>query len=106
MILKWVKGHQGLRGNEECDKLAKEGAVKDTPVTLSLSIPEEFNLQGAKLAMITQVIAYKGIRERSKKEAHTVMDTNIEAARVAIAAYTSSEETNGTIWKSIQKCTI
>lgn len=34
------------------------------------------------------------------------MDTNIKAAREAIAASTGSDETNETIWKSIRKCTI
>ena len=105
-ILEWVKGHQGLRGNVECDKLAKEGARKDTPDTLSLSIPEEFDLQGAKLATISQALAYRGIRERGKKDARTVTDANIEAARVAITAYTGLDETDGTIWRSTRKRTI
>jgi hypothetical protein len=47
---KWIKGHNGTQGNEEADKLAKEGAEKLTPDPLDLSIPKEFNLQGAKLA--------------------------------------------------------
>ena len=105
-ILEWVKGHQGLRGNVECDKLAKEGARKDTPDTLSLSIPEEFDLQGAKLATISQALAYRGIRERGKKDARTVTDANIEAARVAITAYTGLDETDRTIWRSTRKRTI
>ena len=105
-IFKWVKGHRGIQGNKECDRLAKEAATKEAPDTLSLRIPEEFDLQGAKLATITQAIAYRGIRDRCKKEARTSTDTNIEVARVAIAAYTGSDETNETIWKSIRKRTI
>ena len=105
-IFEWVKGHKGVLGNEESDKLAKEGATKDAPDTLSLSIPEEFDLQGAKLATITQATAYRGIRESSKKEARTTSDSNIEKARHAIIAYTGTDETSETIWSSIRKRTI
>ena len=101
-----MKGHQGTWSNEECGKLVKEGASKNAPDTLSLSISEEYDLQGAKLATIIQAIAYRGIREGCKKDACTIMDTNIKAAREAIAAFTGSDETNETIWKSIRKCTI
>ena len=59
----WVKGHQGNLGNEECDKLAKEGANKNEIDQLSLNIPREYDLQGAKLAALTQATTYKGIQE-------------------------------------------
>ena len=59
----WIKGHSGDDRNEECDRLAKEGARRLTPDNLDLEIPKEFNIQGAKLATLTQSSAYKGIRE-------------------------------------------
>jgi len=34
------------------------------PDLLELTIPKEFDLQGAKLATISQAMAYKGIMER------------------------------------------
>jgi ribonuclease HI len=49
----WVKGHDGVEGNEQCDMLAKEGAAKPTPDALDLSIPNTFNMQGAKLSTLT-----------------------------------------------------
>ena len=104
--LKWVKGHQGIRGNEESDKLAKQGATKATPNKLNLNIPKEFDLQGAKLATLTQAIAYKGIRERQKATPRAITDRNIDEARDAILAYTGSDETTETIWQSIRKRTI
>jgi ribonuclease HI len=104
--LEWVKGHQGDRGNEESDKLAKEGANKNEPDALSLQIPAEFDLQGAKLATLTQAIAYRGIRNQRKSLPRPIAVRNIDRAREAIRRQTGSNETNGTIWKSIRKRTI
>ena len=104
--LEWVEGHQGDRGNEESDRLAKEGAMKAVPDVLNLSIPDEFNLQGAKLASLTQAIAYRGIRERQKAITRAVSDRNIDEAREAIRAYTGYDETCESIWQGIRKRTI
>lgn len=105
-LLEWVKGHQGVLGNEESDRLAKEGANKDTHDELPLNIPKEFDLQGAKLATLTQAIAYRGIRERSQATPRASTDRNIEIAREAILTYTGSDETNESIWQGIRKRTI
>ena len=103
---KWVKGHQGVQGNEESDKLAKEGAEKEQPDKLLMNIPKEFNLQGAKLATLVQVLAYKGIRERTNVVPRQAMMGNIELMRNAITNLTGNCEKDETLWKSIRKRTI
>ena len=105
-IFEWVKGHRGDRGNEESDRLAKEGANKDAPDILSLYIPEEFDLQGAKLATLTQAIAYRGICNRRKPTIRAVTNRNIDIARESIKAYSGSDETDETIWQGIRRRSI
>ena len=99
---KWVKGHSGEIGNEQSDKLAKEGANKDTPDDISLEVPDHFNLQGAKLSAITQAIAYKGIHERITKETRRTTHRNLEKVREDIATQTGTRETNEAIWGLIR----
>ena len=105
-LFEWVKGHQGVQGNEESDKLAKEGASKHEPDPLPLLIPNEFDLQGAKLATISQAIAYRGIRRTKPRTPRPTTNQNIDRAREAIEALTGALETTETIWRSIRKRSI
>ena len=100
---KWVKGHNGELGNEQSDKLAKEGANKAEIDEISLTIPDHFDLQGAKLTEITQAIAYKGIYERDHKEERNTTRLNLERIRGDIADQTGELETNEAIWNLIRK---
>jgi len=99
----WVKGHDGIEGNEESDKLAKEGAGKDEEDHIDLTIPNEFDIQGAKLSMLTQAIAYRGIKETRKVPARQTTKENLQKAREAIYEYTGSLETDESIWLSTRK---
>ena len=105
-FFEWVKGHRGDLGNEESDKLAKKGASKDAPDPLSLHIPKEFDLQGAKLATLSQALAYRGIRRMKPENVRAIANRNIDLAREAIKTFSGQLETTKTIWKSIRKRTI
>jgi ribonuclease HI len=99
----WVKGHHGNLGNEESDKLAKEGAEKDQPDNIDLEIPNEFNTQGAKLLALDQATAYQGIRQMKTARDPQVAPEQIDRARQAIKRISGNCETDRTIWESLWK---
>ena len=100
---KWIKGHSGDQGNEGSDTLAKEGAQKAIPDDLDLSIPGEFDIQGAKLSTMTQAIAYKGILSKTPQREREAAIRNLQRAREAVREYCGTLETDETIWKSLGK---
>ncbi|KAI0254996.1 hypothetical protein BJV78DRAFT_1345447 [Lactifluus subvellereus] len=102
----WVKGHDGTLGNEQSDRLAKEGANKPDTDLLPLTTPSEFDLQGAKLATITQATAYQGIRERHTPRPRPTTERNIQTARNAIYEYNGTLETEEYLWKGTRNRTI
>jgi len=105
-LFKWVKGHNGNLGNEESDKLAKEEANKDAHDIITLQIPKDFDLQGAKLATITQAIAYRGILEQQAKLSRPSTTQNLELTREALKAFQNTSETDETLWQNLRKRTI
>jgi len=65
--LKWTKGHNGTKGNEEADKLAKEGAEKPLATDPdALRAPaKNLTAQGASLAKLEQRDFYRIIRDKN-----------------------------------------
>lgn len=102
-MFRWVKGHQGNLGNEESDRLAKEGARKNHQDLIDLQNTNEFHPQGAKLQAMTQATAYQGIRMIKTSKEPPVAAELINEVREEINNYTGEYETNGTIWMSLRK---
>ncbi|KAI0302476.1 ribonuclease H-like protein, partial [Russula brevipes] len=103
--LRWVKGHNGIGGNEESDRLADEGARKEQADALDLEIPKEFNMQGAKVIKLTQATAYKGIRRHPLNQPTDRPATMItlQSIQDAVQQYTGTLETHEAIWESTRK---
>ncbi|KAA1470581.1 ribonuclease H-like protein, partial [Dentipellis sp. KUC8613] len=97
---KWVRGHNGDRGNEEADRTAKLGALKPTPDDINLTIAPNFNLTGAKLATITQSTAYQGIRDRMPLPERRTTNIHLGRAQAALEEFTGHCETQATLWRS------
>lgn len=102
-FLEWVKGHSGDEGNEQSDILAKEGAMKNEPDDLPLEIPIEYDLQGAKLATMTQALAYKGIHLQKPPQPHPTTIRNMELTKMVISNFNSYQERDTTIWKGMRR---
>ncbi|KAI0708428.1 ribonuclease H-like protein [Earliella scabrosa] len=63
---RWIKGHSGDPGNDGADELARAGAEVGNPVSV-LPCPKRFLREGARLAALTQRLAYCGVRIDKRK---------------------------------------
>ena len=95
-----------MLGNEESDRLAKEVAMKEDADDLDLEIPDSFNIQGAKLAALTQAVAYRGVMETKPRPPRPGCSENLTMAKEAVEAGNGTKETDESIWTSIRNPTI
>ena len=96
--LKWVKGHNGTRGNEEADKLAAEGVRKPTPDAIDLTVPPNFDPLGLRLCALTQASAYAFLNARDPPPASERARINLERARVTLKDVNRKEMTDTNLW--------
>src|SRR5258708_1921852 len=76
------------------------------PDTLDLDIPITFNLQGAKLAALTQAITYHVIMEHQPQPTQPTTSRNLQVTREAIQNYNGLLEIDTMIWAGMKQCTL
>ncbi|KAI0832655.1 hypothetical protein BC628DRAFT_1407083 [Trametes gibbosa] len=101
----WIKGHSGHPRNEEADRLAGEGAAKLTEDDVNIAVPAAFRVSGAKLATLTQKLAYQAIRNlrEAKLDPRPSAAANVAKIVEELKAACGYEATDAAIWLSLRK---
>ncbi|KAJ7321321.1 hypothetical protein DFH08DRAFT_1033933 [Mycena albidolilacea] len=100
--LRWVKGHNGHHRNEGADRKADEGAKKPERDDVPLEIPQDQTVTGAKLSAMSQLLAYRAIREckRKKNKERDRTQANLERAKAECEDNFGFIPMEDKIWKS------
>jgi len=96
---KWVKGHNGTRGNEEADKLANIGVNKQDPDEVDLTVPDHFQPTGLKLAATTQATAYRLISGLKRPPTPRRAEILLDRIRVTLETIIGKSLPDRNIWK-------
>ena len=99
----WVKGHSNNPGNDGADKKASEGAQKENTDNIELKVPKEYQLQGARLAIMTQKLAYDWITQLKELKPITKRgQENIKDTMDALEDSGSPRPTEQKLWKDLK----
>ena len=97
----WVKGHSSIRGNDEADKLAREGTNKDPPQhETELNAPENTIPSGAKLSTLSQKDFYRGVLATTRPPPRKSTATNLGRIQACAEEYYETFPSEETIWKT------
>ena len=100
--LQWVKGHVGVLGNEEADKLAAEGTQEEEQSNaIDLTVLRNTTVTGAKLTSLSQTLAYHHLKNGGEitRRATSKSLRTVEGETKEIFGLTP---TTNAIWRSMR----